>query len=98
MTSRNDIALARNAAPAPNCASTSPARAGPNARAPVNCMPLRRTALTSASGGTSWGTNACHAAMVMPAPDRADHDAADDERRRRHAGHPDAPERERASP
>ena len=68
ITSRNDNALARNAAPGPNCARTSPARAGPNARAPVNCMPLRRTALISASGGTSWGTKACHAAMVMPAP------------------------------
>ena len=31
-------------------------------------MPLSRTALTSASGGTSWGTNACQAAMVIPEP------------------------------
>ena len=54
--------------PGPNWASTSPASAGPNARAPVNCMPLRRTALMIAAGGTSWGTNACHAAMVIPAP------------------------------
>ena len=38
------------------------------ARAPVNCMAFSRTALTIASGGTSWGTYACHAAMVMPAP------------------------------
>ena len=34
----------------------------------MNCIALSRTALTIASGGTSWGTNACHAAMVMPAP------------------------------
>ena len=68
MTSRNDSAFARNAVPGPNCASTSPASAGPNARAPVNCIPLSRTALINASGGTSWGTNACHAAIVIPAP------------------------------
>src|SRR3954447_3435883 len=57
-----------NAVPGPNWASTSPASAGPKARAPVNCMPLSRTALTSASGGTSCGTNACQAAMVIPEP------------------------------
>ena len=54
--------------PGPNCARTSPASAGPKARAPVNCMPFSRTALMIASGGTSCGTNACQAAMVMPAP------------------------------
>ena len=40
----------------------------PERARPVNCIAFSRTALTMASGGTSWGTYACQAAMVMPAP------------------------------
>ena len=52
----------------PRVARTRPARAGPNARAPVNCIEFTRTALSSADRGTNCGTNDCHAAVVMPAP------------------------------
>src|SRR6476469_2505636 len=68
MTARNEIALNPKAADGPSVASTTPARAGPNARAAVNCMELTRTALRSTGRGTSWGTNACQAAVVMPEP------------------------------
>jgi len=47
---------------------TSPASAGPNARAAVNCIELTRTALRRSDRGTSCGTNDCQAAVVIPAP------------------------------
>ncbi len=34
----------------------------------MNCIELTRTALSSTGRGTSWGTNACQAAVVMPEP------------------------------
>ena len=52
----------------PASRAPGPASAGPNARATVNCIELTRTALISTGRGTSWGTNACHAAVVMPVP------------------------------
>src|SRR5439155_261715 len=68
ITQRNEIAFAPNAHDGPSDASTRPAIAGPNARAAVNCMELTRTALSRWERGTNWGTNDCHAAVVMPAP------------------------------
>src|SRR5687768_8679577 len=67
-TSRNEIAFARNAVPGPNSASTSPATAGPKARAAVNCVEFSRIALSMCSGGTSCGMNDCQDAMPRPEP------------------------------
>src|SRR5262245_903853 len=66
--SRNENAFSPNAHDGPSVASTIPASAGPNARAPVNDIELSRTALNIASLGTSCGTNDCHAAIVRPEP------------------------------
>src|SRR5689334_2584292 len=68
ITHRNEIALAANAHDGPSVASTSPAIAGPNARAAVNCIEFTRTALSNAFRGTSCGTNAIHADVVTPVP------------------------------
>src|SRR5438094_10046183 len=54
ISSRNDSALARNAVPGPNSASTSPASAGPNARAPVNCIDRKSTRLNSSHRTISY--------------------------------------------
>ena len=52
--------------PAPYTWSTSPASAGPNARADTNCIEFSRTAASRSPCATSCGTNACHAAMFSP--------------------------------
>ena len=64
---------------------------GPKARAAVNCIEFRRIALTMSSGGTSWGTNDCHAAMLIPDRGAGDAEDHDDVPRRRDAAAPRTP-------
>src|SRR6516165_6710966 len=66
MTSRNVTALNMKAVDGPKRPRTKPARAGPNARAPVNCMEFSRTALSMTSCGTKRGTKDCQDAMLIP--------------------------------
>ena len=65
-TGMNEMALPKKAAPGPRVARTSPARAGPPARATVNWMEFSRTAFIRSSRGTSEGTKACQDEMLTP--------------------------------
>ena len=63
---KNEKALKKNAHDTPRVARTRPPRAGPKARAALNCAELRVTALRSSRRGTTSVTNACHDATVRP--------------------------------
>ena len=73
MTTTNDIALSVNVVVAPHRSSTTPATAGPTARAVVKPTELRRTPWSSCSGGRStaaidWADEYWNPAPRLPTP------------------------------
>src|SRR4051794_39226782 len=67
-TPRNEIAFTRKVTAGPAAATTSPARAGPRARAMLKPMLPRVTAAGRSSRGTMSGTLACQAGPLRAAP------------------------------
>ena len=68
ITTAKESALTKKAVAAPNAASSTPATAGPMARATVAWSEFRRTASSILSAGTSSTMNACHGAWFTPFP------------------------------
>ena len=66
ITSTNVIASTNRARPGPLTLTSTPATAGPSARASVYSAELSLTASSSRWGGTSSGTKLCQAAVWMP--------------------------------
>src|SRR5450755_635872 len=72
MTPTKDAALMANAVPTPDAAMTTPASAGPTARAKLNSMPLSADADARSSWGTSSGKTARQLGLSNASPaDRA---------------------------
>src|ERR1700694_3406638 len=68
MTPTNDAAFTRNAAPTPTVAISTPASAGPTARAMLNSMPLSAEAAGRSSFGTSSGSTARQVGVSNASP------------------------------